>query len=142
MRKIAFVGTLLAVSVLLSGCIIVSSNKTQKAAKDCDTQPQTNVTIAEIDAARGLHTDSARLEIYEAIAKRPNLSPQERIHLIEESKKNLHTDSARKKVLLTLVNNPAPTPAPDTANQAAAGATASEETEAEKGKEASCSEQN
>lgn len=115
MRKTAFVISLFILSVSLSGCIVVSSNKTQspnqKSDKtSCIQSPQDKMTMAEIDAARGLHTDPARLEIYQAIAKRPNLSPQVRIHLIEESKRNLHTDSARKQVLLTLVNNHPPVP--------------------------------
>ena len=120
MRKTAFISTLFILSILLSGCIIVSSNKTHPPQQECPKPPQTNATIAEINAARGLHTDSARLEIYEAIAKRPNLSPEERIHLIEESKLNLHTDSARKQVLLILVNNHPPVVQP-TPNQEVTG---------------------
>ncbi|MHC4926793.1 MAG: hypothetical protein ACYTER_05600 [Planctomycetota bacterium] len=103
MKKAAFISMLLIVPILLSGCIIISSNKTQP--KESSKTNQTNATIAEIDAARGLNSDSAKLEIYEVIAKRTNLSSQERIHLIEESEKQLHSDSAKKKVLLVLVNN-------------------------------------
>ena len=106
MKKAAFLSVLYVLPILLGGCIVVSSNKTHPPQKqECRTASPSSATIAEINAARALNTDSGRLEIYKAIAKRGNLTEQERIHLIEESKRNLHTDSARKAVLLILVNN-------------------------------------
>ena len=113
MRKTVFVGSLFILSILLSGCIFVSSSKTESTPQGhpkspCVQAPPVNSTIAEIDAAGKLNTDSARLEIYEAIARRPNLSQRERICLINAAQKHLHTDSARKQVLLILVNNHPP----------------------------------
>lgn len=113
MRKTAFVGTLFIASVLLNGCIIVSSNKTQTPPETCPAPtPQTNATIAEIDAVSKLASDSARARIYKAIAERPGLSPQERIHLTKAVTTHLASHSDREKVLMALVNNHPPVPQP------------------------------
>jgi hypothetical protein len=113
-KKRLFVGGLFVLSIIMSGCIVVSSNKTQSPPQECPKTPQTSATIAEIDAAGKLHTDSAKLEVYRVIARRPNLSEQERIYLLNAAQRELHTDSAKKEVLMILVNNhpPIPQPAP------------------------------
>jgi len=105
MKKNAVFSILFVVCTLLSGCIIVSSNKTQKTEKENAGTPQMNATMAEIDAAGKMNTESAKSELYKAIARRPNLSEQERIYLINASQKQLHTESARKEVMMILVNN-------------------------------------
>ncbi|MDH4203661.1 MAG: hypothetical protein OEV87_12325 [Phycisphaerae bacterium] len=98
-------------SVLQSGCIVVSSNKSCPPAKECAKTPQVSATIAEIDAAGKLHTDSAKLEVYRVIARKPNLTEQERIYLLNVAQRELHTDTAKKEVLMILINNqPQPTP--------------------------------
>ena len=114
MRKTAFIGTLLTLSVLLGGCIIFSSNKTQNPSQECES-PQTNPTIAEIDAAGKLISESAQANVYKAIAQRPGLTSQERIYLTNAVTKNLISESAKEEILLILVNNhpPAVQPMPE-----------------------------
>ena len=114
MRKKLFISSLVILPVLLSGCIVVSSNKTQSPPKECEKTPHTNATIVEIDAVSKLASQSARANIYHAIAERPGLSPQERIHLTKAITTHLASQSDREEVLLVLVNNqqPAVHPAP------------------------------
>ena len=118
MRKTAFIGSLFILSVLLNGCIIVSSNKTQaptegSAKSSCAESPQVRATLAEIDAAGKLISQSAQANIYKAIARRPGLLPQERIHLTKAITRLIST-SDKEEILLILVNNhpPAIQPAP------------------------------
>jgi hypothetical protein len=119
MRKTAFVVSLLIVSVLLSGCIVVSSNKTQAPPKakesakaPCSESPQVRATLAEINAASKLMSESAKANVYRAIAQRPGLSPEERIHLTNAVTKHLMSESDKEEILLTLVNNYPPPPPP------------------------------
>ena len=116
MRKTTFVGSLFIVSILLSGCIFVSSSKNQSTPQEtkspCVQTPQVSATMAEIDAAGKLVSQSARANIYKAIARRPGLSPQERIHLTNAITTHLVSQSDREEVLLILVNNQPPTPRP------------------------------
>ena len=118
MRKTTFVGSLFIVSVLLSGCIVVSSSKKQLPPQEtkspCVQTPQVSATMAEIDAAGKLTSQSARANIYMAIAQRPGLAPQERIHLTNAITMHLTSQSDKEEVLLILVNNhpPAVQPAP------------------------------
>ena len=125
MRKTALVGSLFILSILLSGCIIVSSNKTQAAQKEhakspCVEFPQAKATMAEIDAA-GKCSQSVQLGIYKAIARRPGLSPQERMHLINAVTTHLSSQSAKEEVLLALVNNPPVTVQPTPKQEITAG---------------------
>ena len=143
MRKIFFVGNLFILSVLLSGCIFVSSNKTQTAPpkpsdkSSCTESPQVRATLAEINAAAKLTSQSARANIYRAIARRPGLSPQERIHLTNAITMHLTSQSDREEVLLILVNNH-PTAVQPLPKQ---GTCVPKETLTEEQKEKSCSEQ-
>ena len=105
MRKKIFISSLVLLPILLSGCIIVSSNKTQTPSQECEKAPQTNATIAEIDAAGRLISQSAQANVYKAIARRPGLTQQERIHLTNAVTKNLISESDKEEVLLILVNN-------------------------------------
>ncbi|MEN8127878.1 MAG: hypothetical protein ABFR90_08765 [Planctomycetota bacterium] len=116
MRKTAFVGSLFIVSTLLSGCIFVSSSKTtpqEHPKPHCVQTPPVSATIAEIDAAGKLMSPSAKANIYKAIARRPDLTTQERIHLTN-AVTHLMSPSDKEEILLILVNNhPAPVqPAP------------------------------
>ena len=113
MRKSVFVSVLCVLSILFSGCIVVSSNKSCPPPKECPKTPHISATIAEIDAAGKLHTDSAKLEVYRVIARRPNLTEQERVYLLNAAQRELHTDTAKKEVLMILINNhPEPAPVP------------------------------
>jgi hypothetical protein len=139
MRKTTFVGSLFIVSVLLSGCIVVSSSKKQLPPQEtkspCVQTPQVSATMAEIDAAGKLTSQSARANIYMAIAQRPGLAPQERIHLTNAITMHLTSQSDREEVLLTLVNNhpPAVQPVPrQIPSQKPQNDTASEEPATEK----------
>jgi hypothetical protein len=114
MRKTVLVGSLFILSILLSGCIFVSSSKTQGTPQEhpkspCVQTPPVSATIAEIDAAGKLASHSSRANIYKAIARRPGLLPQERIHLTNAITTHLASHSDREEVLLILVNNH-PTP--------------------------------
>lgn len=108
MRKKLFISSLVILPILLSGCIIVSSNKTQSPPNECEKTPQTNATIAEIDAAGKLISQSAQANLYKAIARRPGLTQQERIHLTNAVTKNLISQSDQEEVLLILINNHPP----------------------------------
>ena len=108
MRKKMFISCLVLLPILLSGCIIISSNKTPAPPQECAETPQTNTTIAEIDAAGKLISQSAQANVYKAIARRPGLSPQERIHLTNAVSKHLISESAKEEILLILVNNHPP----------------------------------
>lgn len=111
MRNATFVVSILVLSVLLSGCVVVSSNKTQSASPQKTKEnsgsqnPRVKATLAEIDAASKLTSQSARANVYKAIANRPGLSPEERIHLINAITMHLTSQTDREEVLLVLVNN-------------------------------------
>ena len=126
MRKPIFVSSLFVLSILFSGCIFVSSNKTQAAppkpsdTSSCVESPQVRATLAEINAAAKLTSQSARANIYKAIAKRPGLSPQERIHLTKAVTTHLNSQSAKEEVLQALVNNHPPAVQPASRQKLAA----------------------
>jgi hypothetical protein len=106
-RKKTFI-SLVLLPILLSGCIIISSNKTPAPPQECTKTPQTNATIAEIDAAGKLISQSAQANVYKAIAQRPGLTQQERIYLTNAATKHLISESAKEEILLILVNNHPP----------------------------------
>ena len=104
MKPVVCVVVLSAIMVGLTGCFI-SVNEGCKPSKGPVPAPvAVDSTIAEINAVKMLNSDSARLNVLLAIAERPGLSPQARLHLIE-SVKWLNTDSAREQVLMTLARN-------------------------------------
>jgi hypothetical protein len=114
MRKAVSVSILCVLSVLFSGCIVVSSNKTQPASKhECPKHPQSvyspevKATMAEIDAVSKLASHSARANVLKAIARRPGLAPEERIHLTK-AVSLLASHSDREEVLMILANNHPP----------------------------------
>lgn len=106
MRKSVQIGMLVVISVLLSGCIVVSSNKTQTSKEESQKSFQKSVTMVEIDSAEQLVSQSARANIYRAIAQRPNLSSEERVYLTNAVTKNLVSESDKEEILLILINNP------------------------------------
>lgn len=110
MRKLFLGVGLFALSFFLSGCVVISSNKTQSVPKEHPMQVQMTSTIAEIDAVGNLVSQSARANIYRAIAQRPNLLPQERIHLVNAITTNLVSQSDIEDLLLILVNNTSKSP--------------------------------
>ena len=102
MKKAILTVVLLAVVVGLGGCFI-------SVKGDCDSrkdfrEPPLDSTIAEIDAAKTLGSDSACLNVLRAIAQRPGLSPQARLHLVE-AVSVLGSESAREEVLMGLAEN-------------------------------------
>jgi hypothetical protein len=62
-------------------------------------------TIVEIDAAGELSSEESRLELYKALAQRPNLTSAERAHLVEAVGDNLNNEESRAEVLLLLAQN-------------------------------------
>ena len=114
MKKTVLTTVLLTVVVGLSGCFISVNG-------DCGSKKQVkglqiNSTIAEIDAVEMLGSESARLNVLRAIAQRPGLSPEARLHLIEAIG-SLGNESAREEVLMILVENPPILPEPKPCGQ-------------------------
>ena len=105
---------LLAVMVGLGGCIV--SVNGDCGSKKQVKEAQVDATIAEIDAVKMLDSDSARLNVLRAIAQRPGLSPEARLHLVE-SISLLNSESAREEVLMGLAENPPMPPEPKPCGQ-------------------------
>ena len=103
MKKAVLTVVLLTLVIGVGGCN--DSAKRDRCRSKCPIrQPEPDSTIAEINAVRMLSSESARLNILTAIAARPGLSPQARIHLVQTTR-FLSSESAREQVLLTLANN-------------------------------------
>ncbi len=91
-----------AVSVLyLGGCIFVHSDETHDHGRG-----SADGTISEIDAIGKLSFDSERQKGYERIARRPAVSPEAQVYLVEAVLKKLSFDNAKEEVLLSLIDNP------------------------------------
>ena len=103
MKKAVLAMVLFGVMVGLGGCFISVNGdcSSKKQAQKLQIDP----TIAEIDAAKTLASDSARLNVLRAIAQRPGLSPEARVHLVEAIPV-LESQSAREEVLMGLAENP------------------------------------
>ncbi len=110
MKKAVWVVILLIVAVGASGCFVSVKGDGCPHKKNIH-HPEIDSAIAEIDAVKMLGSDSARQNVLEAIAARPGLSPEARLHLVD-SVKMLGSESSREGVLMTLADNPPVHPAP------------------------------
>lgn len=107
MKKTVSIILLTSICLILSGCVfsIGGGSHKHKKSDPCPEYNNIESAFAEIRAVRRLISQSARLNVYKAIAKRPGLSSRARAFLADEASKHLISQSAREKVLLTLANN-------------------------------------
>ena len=95
----------------LTGCIVI--NKTDGWRGHCpppcggQPNPELDSTMAEIEVAGRLVSDSAKKERLAAIAARPNLPEPAQMHLVETAFCHLVSESGKMAVLESLINNPA-----------------------------------
>jgi hypothetical protein len=110
MKKLASILLLASFCVILSGCIfsIGGGGHKHKDHELCQADIDSDPVLAEIRAVRRLSLNSSRFNVYNAIAKRPDLSPMARVFLADEAMRYLSLNSSREQVLMTLANNPAP----------------------------------
>ena len=96
-------------ALFLSGCVVAIGNGGSSAHK-CDRACNPSctpalATITEIDVVGALHTESAKVSRYTAIAQRRNLTCCAQVHLVRSVFEKLHTESSKQHVLVTLINN-------------------------------------
>lgn len=111
MKKTLLGVILCAILVGTGGCIISIKGDGCNPVNSGSRHMEPDPTIAEIDAALTLTNEAARLNVLLAIASRPGLSPQARLHIVE-SVLSLPTESDREDVLMSLAKNPPLPPAP------------------------------
>ena len=104
MRKAVIIVVLVCICAMLSGCIIVGG-KSERSNNTCQGCVDGDPVFAEIRAARRLVAESSKLDVYTAIAKRPDLSPNARAYLAEEATRNLIAESSKRDVLMQLAKN-------------------------------------
>lgn len=103
MRKVLLMGVLCLMTAGIEGCFI--SVKDGCHSREGMHEPVVDSTIAEIEGVRMLASESGRLNVLRAIAGRPGLSPEARIHLVEACRM-LASESSREEVLMILAENP------------------------------------
>ncbi len=108
-RKLLMVILCVTVAAAAGGCIVSIKGDGCQSPKNMQ-HLELDSTIAEIDAVKMLGSESARLNVLRAIAHRPGLSPEARLHLIEAIH-FLGSESAREEALMILAENP-PSPPP------------------------------
>jgi uncharacterized protein YneF (UPF0154 family) len=109
MKKVLLMGVLCLVIGGIGGCFV--SVKDGCHSREGMHEPMVDSTIAEIEAVRMLASESGRLNVLRAIAGRPGLSPEARIHLVEACRM-LASESSREEILMILAENPPMPPGP------------------------------
>jgi len=109
MQRTSIVVIVIAALLMSSGCVFsIGGGKGScppvPECKACAAQIVSS-TCLEIDAAGKLSSEESRLEIYQALAQRPNLTATERAHLVEAVTRHLNTEENRAAVLLLLAQN-------------------------------------
>lgn len=106
MKKMLSIVLLVSICLMLSGCVIsMGGGHSHKNSSKCEECINSNPELAEIKAVSQLMSDSAKSNVYNAIAQRPGLSPKARAFLVDEATKNLMSDSAKEQVLMALAKN-------------------------------------
>jgi len=105
MKNVLLMSVLCTVLIGTGGCFISVKDTCPPERHVSPEQPVIDSTIAEIEAVKTLSTSAARLNVLKAIAARPGLSPEARIHLVEATQ-SLSTSAAREELLMVLAQNP------------------------------------
>jgi hypothetical protein len=110
----------IALVVALTGCVVSigdgshSRDEVRKPPAPVVVMPsnaEDTAVIAEIDAAGKLSFEAGKLSALRNVAQRSTLTPSAQVHLVNTSLRVLDFEASRVDVLLTLVANPAFTPA-------------------------------
>jgi hypothetical protein len=113
------VTALLLSGVLLSGCVVsVGGGSHSRHERPKGSAPVVVVgntedaaLMAEIDAAGKLSFDSGRVAALQNIASRPALDSAAQVHLVNAAFERLEFEASKLQVLMTLIQNPALSPA-------------------------------
>lgn len=110
MKKVIWSGLLAVTAFCISGCVVAVGNKGGQTREIHTPQQRCpkNPTYVEIDAAGGLISETAKERIYKTIARRPDLTPDERNYLIQAVMRNLISETAKEEILMILAENPLP----------------------------------
>ena len=108
MKRTIFLLGLMGSLCLVSGCVVIGSRKGCPGHGEGETviYPGHSETIAEIDAAGELFSDSDKRDMYKALAARQGMSGEEQAYLVGAVFGKLFSESSKKEVLLTLIKNP------------------------------------
>jgi hypothetical protein len=95
---------LVSLGFVLTGCVIVSEEDTPVVTRPPSPEA---ATLAEIDAAGKLSFDNSRGDALKSIARRPTLSPNAQVYLVETVFRRLSFENSRMSVFKTLIENEA-----------------------------------
>ena len=97
-------------TVLLGGCVVSIGNNHARRShshKDfCGGDPECESTVAEINAAAKLFSDSDKIRHYKVIAARESLAGPVQVYLVNKTYRTLFSEAGKVAVLLTLIDNP------------------------------------
>ena len=109
MKRLLSIVLLISICLILSGCVFsIGGGHGHKDSDKCTKYIDSDPDLTEIRAVSRLVSDSAKLNVYNAIAQRPKLSSKARAFLAEEATRHLVSDSAKEQVLMTLAKNTEP----------------------------------
>ena len=108
MKRMIFLLGLILVIWLAAGCVVVGSRKGCPEHHEGETviYPSHSETIAEIDAAGELFSESNKRDMYKTLAVRQGMTGEEQAYLVAAVFGKLFSESSKKEVLLTLIKNP------------------------------------
>jgi hypothetical protein len=99
---------LAAIGVLaLTGCVMSHPSRADRLRRTYDAH---HARCPEIMGALSMDHDSNRRDALERIARRPDLTPHEQIHLLDATIDSFSSDRYRRPVLVALASNPAIAP--------------------------------
>ena len=105
-RRIAFGLTLVVLAFVVSGCVVAIGNSHPRSEKSGGHAHDTDMVIAEIDAAGKLFSDGDKTSVYKGIAGRKGLSSRTQAYLVKESCRHIFSDSSKEEVMIVLIDNP------------------------------------
>jgi len=100
--KPSIVCLILMCAIALSGCIVTVDSDGGHPYP----HPHDDTTLAEIDAVSHLSFESGKLNGYQDIASRPQLSADAQVYLVQRSLENLSFETSKQSVVMTLIENP------------------------------------
>jgi hypothetical protein len=115
MNRVFSIILIAAVFCVLGGCVAIVKTENPSCWGLGKPMPPMPASAApDIDLAKNaITTEQGKIDAYQTIASRPNLSPADRTCLVEAVKAESKLTAEQKdEIILMILNNPAPAPQP------------------------------